>query len=1094
MESNALQADAARLADRDMPPPGASAAAVSDAAVDAQHPWLGLASFTEETRQYFHGREEEVAELGRRVQRKLLTILFGQSGLGKTSILRAGIVPRLRPEGYCPVYVRIDYSRDSPTPADQIKDAIFRATQAAGAWTQTGVAVGGESLWEFLHHRDDILRDASGKTLVPLLIFDQFEEIFTLAQSDDFGRQRAAQFVEDLADLVENRAPKALEARIDADDAAAEQFDFARADYRILIALREDYLAHLEGLKGSMPSITQNRMRLARMTGQQALAAVMKPGGRLVSEEVAASIVRFTAGGSELANAEVEPSLLSLICRELNNVRLAQGRTEISADLLAGSRDTILSEFYERALADQPAGVRQVIEDHLLTESGFRESLAEERLSKLFAAAGAPAGTLATLVDRRLLRIEERLDVRRVELTHDVLCGVVKASRDLRLEREARDEAERKLAAQRERERATRKALVRARQIAAVCAVLAVGALGSAIFGYFSTKRAEEAEAKSEQTRLMAEQARGEAEKLLVYLLDDFYLELAPVGRLDIVTGLAKRALDYYNGLPEALRTTQTERNRALALVRYGSALRTQARLDEGRKAIDEAVQVLGRMREQGDRSEITAIGLALGMSTQARLLSSTGQDSAALPASTRAVDAIRSQATAPSASPALRRAFGEILNMHGFLQERNRDDGAIATLDEARAAYRSIDELGLSDPSAAAGYAEATAWQVQAYSRSGRIEDAVRATNEVLAVSGQVLEKRPGHMQALRAQALATSPLANALRDEMRLGEALAANETTERAWREFVRLDPGNAISWNNLSVSYFGKSFTLEAMGRLGDAAAANRAALELDHQVAPNVLFRTSMSNHAGRLAYLEALRGNPQQAAEALALGEQLRAWTTDQLPAGSYERAARPLFNHFWQTRVASALGEHRRAIAAGREFAAKFEPLAAPGEAAQYNKTRFLSYAAAWLADSAYAIGELETAEHAILRSLESRRKMPGFDADMGERRETSSQQAIAALVLARRNRHDEAVALITPALKFQRDLAARGRDDPGQRVDLANALFVAAAVGVGDRSSQLAEASALLDKLPLELKRATTVNELRERIGEERARRRPS
>jgi hypothetical protein len=112
------------------------------------------------------------------VQRKLLTILFGQSGLGKTSILRAGIVPRLRPEGYCPVYVRIDYSPESPPPSEQIKQAIFRETQASGEWTQSGVATSGESLWEFLHHRDDVLRDASGKTLIPLLIFDQFEEIF----------------------------------------------------------------------------------------------------------------------------------------------------------------------------------------------------------------------------------------------------------------------------------------------------------------------------------------------------------------------------------------------------------------------------------------------------------------------------------------------------------------------------------------------------------------------------------------------------------------------------------------------------------------------------------------------------------------------------------------------------------------------------------------------------------------------------------------------------------------------------------------------------------------------------------------------------
>ena len=132
-------------------------------------------------------------------------------GLGKTSILRAGLVPRLRGQGYCPVYVRIDYSREAPEPAEQIKLAIRRATSDSGEWSQAGVAIDNESLWEFLHHRDDVLRDSSGTTLIPLLIFDQFEEIFTLAQSDDFGRARAARFIEELADLVENRPPEALE-------------------------------------------------------------------------------------------------------------------------------------------------------------------------------------------------------------------------------------------------------------------------------------------------------------------------------------------------------------------------------------------------------------------------------------------------------------------------------------------------------------------------------------------------------------------------------------------------------------------------------------------------------------------------------------------------------------------------------------------------------------------------------------------------------------------------------------------------------------------------------------------------------------------
>ena len=207
-----------------------------------------------------------MAELARRVQRKRLTVLFGQSGLGKTSILRAGLVPRLRGHGYCPVYVRIDYGREAPGACRADQGGIASTRARSGQWTQVGVAVAGESLWEFLHHRDDVLRDAAGATLIPLLIFDQFEELFTLAQSDDFGRARAARFIEELADLVENRPPKALEAQLEQDESAAERFDFARSDYRVLIALREDYLAPLESLKSVMPSVSQNRLRLAPMT------------------------------------------------------------------------------------------------------------------------------------------------------------------------------------------------------------------------------------------------------------------------------------------------------------------------------------------------------------------------------------------------------------------------------------------------------------------------------------------------------------------------------------------------------------------------------------------------------------------------------------------------------------------------------------------------------------------------------------------------------------------------------------------------------------------------------------------------------------
>jgi len=1062
---------------------------MSDLTVDPQHPWPGLASFTEDNRSYFHGREDEVNELARRVQRKPLTILFGQSGLGKTSILRAGIVPRLRRESMCPIYVRIDYGPDSPTPSEQIKQAILRATASSGRWTQPGTDVEGESLWEFLHHRDDVLLDDEGREVTPLLIFDQFEEIFTLAQGDDAGRHRVAQFVDDLADLVENRLPKALEAKLDDDESIIERFDLTRGDYRVLIALREDYLAHLEALKGPMPSITQNRMRLARMTGAQALDAVRKPGGALVNEEVAEAIVRFIAGGSELRNAEVEPSLLSLICRELNNTRIAQGRSEISAGLLAGSRETILSEFYERALADQPPGVRKFIEDEMLTESGFRESLAEERVVKAFAAAGAAPEALATLVNRRLLRIEDRLDLRRVELTHDVLCGVVSASRELRHEREALEEAERKLVAQKAREAATRKALVRARQIAIGCAVLAVVALGGAVFGYAGMKRAQQAEAQAEATRAMAEQARGESEKLVTYLLDDFYLELAPVGRLDIVADLAKRGIAYYDALPAALRTPRTERNRALALVRYGAVLRTQGKNDEGSKVIDEAVAVLEKLRAAGDASEPTAIGLALGYAVQARLASSLDREGEALPLSERAVEVVRPLAVAPDASLAVRRAYGEALNINGFLRmSNNQYEPALVALEEARRVQRSIDNLQMNDLTSAAAYAEATAWQVQTYAELDRGPDLKRAAKEASAVAAQVLEKRPGHMQALRAQALTTSPLANHLYNEMNLAEALRTAKETSKAWGEFVRLDPGNVISWNNLAVAYRIQQFIEQDLGRPADAAATLRRVLANERLAPPSIMTRDTVLFHAGLLAILEADRGNAAAMSEALSVNASAAKWLVEHAPAGSFLGESRALMPDYFAAFAQRLLGEEQRAMDALRALLPKLERLR-PADVRQreyqYSMLRFSHFA---IANAAYALRDNEAAERAMIKVQELRAKVP--TETTSDQREREFERTFAALVLARLGRTEEAQKIAAAALRFQRELAARNRDSAGQRFELAITLYVAAVAGLGDSSAQLAEAAAIMQKLPAEMQALHSVSVWQKRIAEERAR----
>jgi len=1069
------------------------------ASVDAENPWLGLASFTEATREFFHGREEEVAELARRIQRKLLTLLFGKSGLGKTSILSAGIAPRLRPLGFCPVYVRIDYSRDTPPPAEQIKQAIFRASEASGTWTHVGVAVPGESLWEFLHHRGDVLHDASGRTLMPLLIFDQFEEIFTLAQGDDFGRRRAAEFVDELADLLENRPPRALEARIDADESVAEQFDFTRSDYRVLIALREDYLAHLEAFKTTMPSITQNRMRLAPMTGEQALEAVMKPGGRLVSQEVAEAIVRFIAGGSELRNAEVEPSLLSLICRELNNARIAQGRSEISADLLAGSHDTILAEFYERALADQPGGVRHFIEDQLLTESGFRESLAEERVKKAFAAAGAAPDALATLVDRRLLRVEERLDVRRVELTHDVLCSVVRASRDLRREREARDAAERQLAEQQARERATRKALVRARQVATVCGVLALAAIASALFGYESMRRAQRAEAQAQQTRLLAEQARGEAEKLVVYLLDDFYQELEPFGRLDIVASLAKRAVDYYNELPAALRTDETQRNRALALVRYGAALRNQSNLAESKKALADAVPVLEKLRSQGDKSEATAIGLALGLIAQAKVASSENRLNDEVPLAKQGADALKPAMATPSPSVAVRRAYGLALTYVGFTQQQvNENEAAIKTLDEARAVNRGIANLSLDDIPAAVAFAEATAWQTGVLQSVGRFDELRQVTSEALDVTGKVLAKQPGNMSALRAEALLLDNLGNAEWTDLHIHKALELNERDARDWEAVTKLDPTNQIAWNNLTNVYDGAGGQLASLGEIDKARDRLRAAVAIADHVKESAFIGNVFALSAGYLARLDADSGNRQAATSALASNRRFVALATDNLPSGSFGREIGVEFLGLYGYPTPGWLGSGYGAYAllyANGDFGAiqklartsaqhiEHIPVSTAGQ--KDSRNRFLELAWRTAADASYALRDYAAADSEIQRALEIRKTLP--PRNLGEERDAGIQATLAARIAARLGREDEARKLVEPVLELQRRLYARpDNEDLTQRVELAQALYASALAGSSRKKAELEQAASLIDALPPQMRNLISVRRLRGQIAE--------
>ena len=1059
----------------------------SQAPVDARNPYLGLISFTEETREYFFGREEEVAELARRVQRKLLTVLFGKSGLGKTSILRAGLLPRLRRHGYCPVYVRIAYGRDSPEPAEQIKAAIRRAASVSGEWTQAGVAAAGESLWEFLHHRDDVLRDADGAPLLPLLIFDQFEELFTLAQGDEFGRARAASFIEELADLVENRPPKAFEARLDEDDSAAERFDFARSDYRVLIALREDYLAPLESLRQIMPSLLQNRVRLGPMTSAQALEAVRRPGGHLVSEATASEIVRFVAGGSQRAEATVEPSLLSLVCRELNDARLAQGREEISLELLGGSHESILVNFYERSLADQPAGVRRVIEDELLTDSGFRENIAEERLLKRFQAAGAAPEALSTLVNRRLLRIEERLDVRRVELTHDVLCGVVKTSRDQRQEREARETAERVLEEQRERARAARHALRRARAVALGCILLAALALSAALFAYVSAERARRAERLALQNRALAEQARNHAEHLLGYLADDFERQLESFGQLKLIAEFTQRQIDYFHSLPAALRSPETIRYGALALIEHAETLRELGDYDTGIRNLHEAMGLLAQLRRGAHPAAATEI--ALGRADTARCLIVTVRDpTAGLKACHHAVALLRPIAMRPGASVAARQAYLEALTGVGWAEQNFGIDyrGAEQATREAMRIAAVLGAEDLRNLQISADYAFAGAWRVNALVNLDRNQEALRVGKAVLAVTNGVLAQRPWYRLTLNAKEITESTLAQAAGDELdpRAGEQFGRAEL--QSAQAILRLDPKNVDMRNNLGLAITDVCVPLWARGQLHAALGWCHRALDAWAQVSKSLSggFVVQVRYVAARTADWQAVAGDLSGALRTAAATARLAAAQPSGAPAGDgwfglsldAQAVAAEVAYERGQFRAAS----HKAQAAIRRLTHTKVHHAGTLARA-------FLLYAFARVdAHAEFQLGHFAAAAAAARLALAQATIVAPFSSSVLASERTRAQlSTLLAMALARQGKRPQAAQVIGPVVTFEERLLQRNHGDVWVPYQLAGALYAQSLCYPLERARLRARAARLLEGLPPTLKALRDVRRLQHSLA---------
>ena len=587
--------------------------------LNQENPWPGLATFEEADYAFFHGRTAETAQLLQLIQRETLTVLFGRSGLGKTSLLNAGAYPQLRELDFLPVHVRLDHGDHAPPLAQQVLHCLRSACAdwQVQAIHEEGVANDADqsmqSLWAYFHQSNCEFWSARNHLLTPVIVLDQFEEVFTVGQDHSAAQQRVKEFLAELTALVENRPPKALKPSLATD--ASSRYHLGRVGVRLVLSFREDFLAEMEALKDAMPSLTYNRMRLLAMDGAQAYA-VVQSGGALLDQAsdhaVARSILRLAWENKpappvdwvQFDKIEIDPALLSVVCSELNLKRQQAQQPQINAELLSGADHEILSGFYERSMAGLDVRVRTFVEEELINQRGYRDSYDYQDALTL---RGVTLSAIDALIERRLLRIDERQGraQARLELTHDVLTRVVADSREERHEREAKEEMLAEQAAAAEELRLQAVAQAQAAKAAQVLA-LAQEEAATAALELAQTReqaaQAEQAHAKVQQLRNKTN-ARWVAMGLLLVLaitavawqavkraLDTEIAARKAEAQLDKISDEAKVVLNLAQTSKEeataAISAAHRNKAEAISQQKLAEAATEQARLDKKSAAV----------------------------------------------------------------------------------------------------------------------------------------------------------------------------------------------------------------------------------------------------------------------------------------------------------------------------------------------------------------------------------------------------------------------------------------------------------------------------------------------------------------------------
>ncbi len=343
----------------------------------------------------FFGRQREIDALYDLLTGAKLVVVYGASGIGKTSLIQCGLQSRYRDVDWLPVWVRRD---------GDINVALRqRLAEAADKPVAPDAEIVGA------------VRSVFRRTLrPPYLIFDQFEEAFVLGSADE--RQR---FFTDVAALI-------------ASDVSC----------RVILSLREDYIAQLSNYEEIVPTLFETRLRVEAM-GPLALTAVIEKTtahfGVALQNGAATARRVIDRLGSGLNTYQLV--YLQIYLDQLYRRAAAQGSPIVFTDALieaTGTLETVLAGFVdeqiaaaqkavEAAVPEAPKAAVNTILGIFVTAEGTKQPRRRAEVGELLPdfPAAAIDTALVHLRDGRILRQADD----RYEIAHDTIAARIDSRR-----------------------------------------------------------------------------------------------------------------------------------------------------------------------------------------------------------------------------------------------------------------------------------------------------------------------------------------------------------------------------------------------------------------------------------------------------------------------------------------------------------------------------------------------------------------------------------------------------------------------------------------------------------------------------------------